>query len=201
MSCQHRIKINYDDEIIEIYSRVIDKCTGLERTQWYDKEKIPTAFSKGDSPQIYLQYKDSIKAILKKKIFYVKIDDTTISMEDEMKELKDSCIRSKFFKQYFDNDSNFIDLILKWQPSKNKREIIPTDKLRPSFNYQISTKVFSNEKYYLLTSLKLSNVFIDTNHSQAIVYTEQKGGIFFFLAKVKKKWVVKNQLMTWSLID
>ncbi len=199
-SCVSKNYFNNEDDRYQIYSAIINKRSHLEKKPWYEDTKIPDRYSKGDSRSIYLKYKDSMKTLMKKKKFYILINDTTIDSTVEMQELKDSINNNKlFFKEYFNGDSNFKSFILNWRPLNSARKKIILEKLTPTFQYHLSHNHPKNENDYILASLNFSDVTFDNSKTKAIVYLIDKGGIFYFLEKIHDLWVIKGFIETWII--
>ncbi len=198
-SCVTKTQINIDEDIYIIYSKIIDDRTGLERRPWYDDPKIADKYTQADSFKLFLKYKDSIKAYLKKKSLYVLIKDSTIDINDEMPMLKYSVNNNKlFFKEYFNGDSSFKKMILKWKPLKFTKEKIISEKLKPTFQYSVINEISKNPNDLLIRAITLSNVVFDKSQTKAILYVVDGSGILYFLEKIKSQWKIKETLVTWQ---
>jgi len=199
-SCVSKNYINNEDNRYQIYSAIIDGRSHLEKTPWYEDKEIPATYSTEDSLSIYLRYKDSMKILMKKKKFYILINDTTIDCTVEMQELKDSVNNNKlFYKEYFNGDLSFKSFILNWRPISPTRKKISLEKLTPTFRYRLSHIHPKNENDYILASLNFSDVTFDSSKTKAIVYLIDKGGFFYFLEKINNQWFIKNSIVTWTI--
>lgn len=199
-SCVSKNYFNNEDNRYQIYSAIIDERSHLEKTPWYEDTKIPERYSTDDSLSIYLRYKDSMKILMKKKKFYILVNDTTIGNTVEMQELKYSINNNMlFWKEYFNGDSSFKSFILNWRPISPTRKKISLEKLTSTFQYQLSHIDPKNENDYILASLNFSDVIFDDSKTKAIVYLVDGGGTFYFLAKINSQWFIKNNIVTWTI--
>lgn len=211
-SCKTSVDINkLDQDSQEIYNLSLDNTTGSDTIVRYHL-RIPPTPSQLYGEKVgkletvkYQKRRDSLKLMLDTIKLFVVVDhkiDTLYS--SDVHNIIETITSNKNNLDYkMNGDTSFNETLRELCTNKLSFDTIDVTKLKTQFNYEIySDRVFPNDKYRQIGTVRFSKVAFSNNKNRAAVYTSFMcgrlcgAGQILFFEKVNGNW---KYIRTWEM--